>query len=47
MLGNQAISDQPAAESKLVTQYSVREDIKHSVRLLLAEDNLGQSETRW
>ncbi len=40
MLGNQAISDQPDVETKLVTQYSVREDIKHSVRLLLAEDNL-------
>ncbi|MDP3481119.1 MAG: response regulator [Desulfoprunum sp.] len=40
MLGNQAISDEPAVETKLVTQYSVREDIKHSVRLLLAEDNL-------
>jgi signal transduction histidine kinase/DNA-binding response OmpR family regulator len=25
--------------SELVTQYSVREDLKHSVRLLLAEDN--------
>ncbi len=40
MLGSQTIGDEPALETKLVTQYSVREDIKHSVRLLLAEDNL-------
>ncbi len=39
MLGNQAAADQPAAETRLVTQYSVREDIRRSVRLLLAEDN--------
>jgi signal transduction histidine kinase/DNA-binding response OmpR family regulator len=39
MLGNQAAAEQLEAESKLVTQYSVREDIKRSVRLLLAEDN--------
>jgi two-component system, sensor histidine kinase and response regulator len=30
----------PAAEKKLVTQYSVREEIKQSIRLLLVEDNL-------
>jgi signal transduction histidine kinase/DNA-binding response OmpR family regulator len=39
MLSSQAASDQPAVETKLVTQYSVREEIKHSVRLLVAEDN--------
>jgi two-component system, sensor histidine kinase and response regulator len=39
MLGNQAAADQLAAETRLVTQYSVREDLKRSVRLLLAEDN--------
>ena len=39
MLGIQVVSDTPAAEAPLVTQYSVREDIKHSIRLLLAEDN--------
>lgn len=39
MLSSQATSDQPAVETKLVTQYSVREEIKHSVRLLVAEDN--------
>jgi two-component system, sensor histidine kinase and response regulator len=32
--------DIPIEEKKLVTQYSVREELKHSVRLLLAEDNL-------
>jgi signal transduction histidine kinase/DNA-binding response OmpR family regulator len=39
MLSTQATPDLPAVETKLVTQYSVREEIKHSVRLLLAEDN--------
>ncbi len=29
-----------AAEKKLVTQYSVREEIKQSIRILLVEDNL-------
>jgi CheY-like chemotaxis protein len=28
-----------AEEHKIMTQYSVREDIKHSVRILIAEDN--------
>jgi two-component system sensor histidine kinase/response regulator len=28
------------ANQKIMTQYTVREDIKHSVRILLAEDNL-------
>ena len=32
--------DIPQADKKLVTQYSVREEIKQSVRLLLVEDNL-------
>jgi two-component system, sensor histidine kinase and response regulator len=31
---------QPVEPHKIHTQYSVREDIKHSVRILLAEDNL-------
>ncbi len=39
MLSSQTAPDQPAVETKLVTQYSVREEIKHSVRLLVAEDN--------
>ncbi len=30
----------PPADKKLVTQYSVREEIKQSVRILLVEDNL-------
>ncbi|MBC2694703.1 MAG: response regulator [Desulfobacteraceae bacterium] len=29
-----------AAEKKIMTQYSVREEMKHSVRILLAEDNM-------
>ncbi|THB78801.1 MAG: response regulator [Desulfobulbaceae bacterium] len=35
-------SEQPQdkQEKTLVTQYSVREELKHSIRLLLAEDNL-------
>jgi two-component system, sensor histidine kinase and response regulator len=32
--------DGTAREEKIHTQYSVREDLKHSVRILLAEDNL-------
>jgi signal transduction histidine kinase/DNA-binding response OmpR family regulator len=31
--------EQPKQEEQLITQYSVREDMKQSVRLLLAEDN--------
>ncbi len=30
----------PKEEKELITQYSIREDIKHSSRILLAEDNL-------
>ena len=30
---------QPLEEKKLVTQYSIREELKHSTRILLAEDN--------
>jgi CheY-like chemotaxis protein len=33
-------ADQADAHPKIHTQYSVREDLKHSVRILLAEDNL-------
>ena len=40
LLGAENSGDIPAEEKKLVTQYSVREELKHSVRLLLAEDNL-------
>ncbi len=32
--------DSPQEETKLVTQYSIREEIKHASRILLAEDNL-------
>jgi len=39
LLLSQAQSEQPAREEQLITQYSVREDMKQSVRLLLAEDN--------
>jgi two-component system, sensor histidine kinase and response regulator len=31
---------QPEKKEKIHTQYSVREDLKHSIRILLAEDNL-------
>jgi len=40
LLGSQDASDKPSTAPQLVTQYTVREDIKHSLRLLLAEDNL-------
>jgi two-component system, sensor histidine kinase and response regulator len=33
-------SDAPPEETKLVNQYSIREEIKHASRILLAEDNL-------
>ena len=33
-------SGQTDVHTKIHTQYSVREDLKHSVRILLAEDNL-------
>ncbi len=39
-LGTGGEESDPAAEKKLVTQYSVREEIKQSVRILLVEDNL-------
>lgn len=39
LLLSQVQSEQPAREEQLITQYSVREDMKQSVRLLLAEDN--------
>jgi len=32
-------SDAPQEDKKLVTQYSIREEIKHASRILLAEDN--------
>lgn len=39
-LGTGGEETDPAADTKLVTQYSVREEIKQSVRILLVEDNL-------
>jgi signal transduction histidine kinase/DNA-binding response OmpR family regulator len=39
-LGTGSDETDPAAEKKLVTQYSVREEIKQSIRILLVEDNL-------
>jgi PAS domain S-box-containing protein len=35
---NREIKDIPG-DSKIMTQYSVKEDLKHSIRILLAEDN--------
>jgi PAS domain S-box-containing protein len=32
--------DEPGAQPKIMTQYSVREDVKHAVSILLAEDNI-------
>jgi signal transduction histidine kinase/DNA-binding response OmpR family regulator len=40
ILSNPNNSSIPAEEKGLVTQYSIREEIKHSSRILLAEDNL-------
>jgi len=39
-LGTGGDETDPAVEKKLVTQYSVREEIKQSTRILLVEDNL-------
>ncbi len=39
-LGTGGEEKTPAADAKLVTQYSVREEIKQSIRILLVEDNL-------
>ena len=39
-LGRSADVDKPKKDQKLVTQYSVREEIKQSVSILLVEDNL-------
>ncbi len=39
-LGHKDDADIPKQEKKLVTQYSVREEIKQSVSILLVEDNL-------
>ena len=39
-LGSENDQDVPQADKKLVTQYSVREEIKQSVRILLVEDNI-------
>jgi len=34
------VSEESKARAPIATQYSVREDMKHSVRILLAEDNI-------
>ncbi len=39
LLGTEEMSDGQQGEDRLITQYSVREEIKQSVRILLAEDN--------
>ena len=39
-LGNESDESTATSEKKLVTQYSVREEIKQSIRILLVEDNL-------
>ncbi len=39
-LGSGELETAPEADTKLVTQYSVREEIKQSIRILLVEDNL-------
>lgn len=36
---SQDSSDAPQEDKKLITQYSIREEIKHTSRILLAEDN--------
>ena len=40
ILGMQEQESGPQTEQNLITQYSVREELKQSVRILLAEDNL-------
>lgn len=40
ILTPQAEPEKEAGEDKLITQYTVREELKQSVRLLVAEDNL-------
>ena len=40
ILGNKEEQSDNVEDKKLVTQYSVREELKQSVRILLAEDNL-------
>ncbi len=39
-LGNTSSEKKETSDKKLVTQYSVREEIKQSIRILLVEDNL-------
>ncbi len=39
ILGSENDDKQPPEEKKLVTQYSIREELKQSTRILLAEDN--------
>ena len=40
ILSSDAIAEQKLSTASMITQYSVREEIKQSARLLLAEDNL-------
>ncbi len=40
ILSNTNDSSRPCTEKGLITQYSIREEIKHSSRILLVEDNL-------
>ncbi|HEB51181.1 MAG TPA: response regulator [Desulfobulbus sp.] len=39
LLGAEELTESGTGEDRLITQYSVREEIKQSVRILLAEDN--------
>ncbi|WP_232362537.1 response regulator [Desulfogranum mediterraneum] len=40
LLGKEELESDPQPQEPLITQYSVREELKQSVRILLAEDNL-------
>ena len=40
LLGEPPVDESDAGQRKIHTQYSVREDMKHTVSILLAEDNL-------
>ena len=39
ILSNRKVTEHHAANKPLVTQYSIREELKQSTRILLAEDN--------
>ena len=40
LLGKTAAGDEPIQPQEIMTQYSVREEVKHGVSILLAEDNI-------